>query len=177
MTPQTAPAQKPGTDPVTPVIVKTGGDTGDTGDTGMPATPNTVTINSSSIPFAETVDGPTWSSSHSKLTGRITNLSITDGSITTNVPITPSSQLASVSLKFGPAQLMAMESGIPARNRVVLLLTSPEVPFNVMQDGDWTTSSTMFPNKIKSITLMVGDQQQLFYEFQTGDVTVQISFN
>jgi hypothetical protein len=173
MTPQTAPAQKPDADPITPVIVKTGGDTG---DPQMPGTPNNVTINSSSIPFAETVPGPKWSSSQSTLTGRITNLSITDGSITTEVPVTPGPQLASVSLKFGPAQLIAMESGIPEHNKVLLLLTSPEVPFNVIQDGDWTTSSTTFPNKIKSMTLMVGDQQQLFYEFQTDDVTVQISF-
>jgi hypothetical protein len=75
-----------------------------------------------------------------------------------------------------------MESGVPAENNVFLLLISPEVPFDVTQDsgvvpdGNWNSSKTHVPNRIKSVTLMAGDQLQLSSEFETDDVTVEIYF-
>jgi len=168
MTPQTALVEDPGA--ITPVIVKSGGD------------PH-VSITSGSIRFAENVTAPTWSSSQSTKNGRITKLKIQVGPDTTVLPIIPTSQLASVTFDFGPAQLIAMESGVPAENNVFLLLISPEVPFDVIQDsgvapdGNWNSSKTHVPNRIKSVTLMVGDQLQLSSEFETDDVTVEIYFS
>jgi hypothetical protein len=159
-----------GSSAITPVIVKSGGD------------PH-VSITSSSISFAETVPGPFWSSSQSKEKGRIRKLKIKVGCDTTELPVIPTSQLASVTFGFESAQLIAMESGIPAENNVLLLLTSPEVPFSpevpvgVVPISDWNLSQTKFPDKIKSLTLMVGDQKQLSCEFQTDDVEVDIYFN
>src|SRR6185503_20623752 len=68
---------------ITPIIVKSGGD------------PH-VSITSSSISFAETVPGPSWSSSQSKENGRIRKLKIKVGCDTTELPVIPTSQLASV---------------------------------------------------------------------------------
>ena len=162
MTPQTALAEDPGA--ITPVIVKSGGD------------PH-VSITSDSIPFAENVPGSFWSSSQSTKTGRITKLKIMDGSDTTELPVTPSLQMASVTFDFGPAQLIAMESGVPT-DEVFLQLVSPEVPFSGAENnGDWKSSHTRFPNKFKSVTVMVGDQQLLSSEFQADDITVEIYFN
>ena len=163
MTPKTALAE--GSDAITPVIVKSGGD------------PH-VSITSSSISFAETVPGSSWSSSQSKEKGRIRKLKIKVGCDTTELPVIPTSQLASVTFGFELAQLIAMESGIPAENNVLLLLTSPEVPFSPeVPVSDWNFSKANFPDKIKSVTLMVGDQKQLSCEFQTDDVEVDIYFN
>jgi hypothetical protein len=166
MTPQTALAEESGA--ITPVIVKSGGD------------PH-VSITSDSIRFAENVAGPTWSSSQSMKNGRITKLKIKVGLDTTELPVTPTSQLASVTFDFGAAQLIAMESG--SADNVFLLLVSPEVQFSaipddgVVPDGDWTFSKTSVPNRIKSVKVMVGDQQLLSSDFQTDDVTVEIYFN
>jgi len=162
MTPKTALDE--GSDAITPVIVKSGGD------------PH-VSITSSSISFAETVPGSSWSSSQSKEKGRIRKLKIKVGCDTTELPVIPTSQLASVTFGFELAQLIAMESGIPAENNVLLLLTSPEVPFSPEVPVDWNLSKTNFPHKLKSVTLMVGDQKQLSCEFQTDDVEVDIYFN
>ncbi|HSE19686.1 MAG TPA: hypothetical protein VLB46_21685 [Pyrinomonadaceae bacterium] len=171
MTPQTALEGEQSAIP--PVIVKSGGD------------PH-VSITSESIRFAETVTAPSWSSSQSTKTGRITQLKIRVGQQTTVLPITPGLQLASVTFDFGPAQLIAMESGDPdptKENNVLLLLASPEVPFDVktdsgvVLDGDWNISKTHVPNTIKSVTLMVGDVLQLSSEFETDDVEVEIYFN
>ena len=163
MTPKTALDE--GSDAITPVIVKSGGD------------PH-VSITSSSISFAETVPGNSWSSSQSQEKGRIRKLKIKVGCDTTELPVIPTLQLASVTFGFESAQLIAMESGIPAENNVLLLLTSPEVPFSPeVPVSDWNFSKANFPDKIKSVTLMVGDQKQLSCEFQTDDVEVDIYFN
>ena len=174
MSAQTAGA-KPTVEPVTPVIVKVGGDVDYGSET--PGIGSPVTIDSSGLPFAATVPGFTWASSQSKVAGRIIQLTIIDGSHTKNVPVTPTSELASVTMRFGPARLIAMETGVPAHNEVFLLFTSPEVPFHVGRNGDWTESGTMFPNNIKSVTLTVGDTQKLNYDFQTDAPTLQIDFD
>lgn len=168
-------AVKPTGEPITPVIIKVGGD--DDYDVNAPGTPSPVSIDSASLPFAETVLGPTWASSVSTAAGRIIGLNIIDGSNTSSLAITPSLELASVQISFGPARLVAMESGVPAKNEVFLLIMSPEVRFHVAKDGDWKMSNTTFPNKVKSVTLMVGDTEKLKYEFQTDDATVQIDFD
>ena len=162
MTPQTA-LEDPGA--ITPVIVKSGGDP-------------LVSIESSSVPFVENVPGFTWSSSQSTKTGRIRKLKVKDGDlIPADLSFDPTSELASVLIGFGPAQLIAMESGVPAENNVLLLLTSPEVQFSVTPGADWILSTSQFPNKIRAVRLMFGDQRRFSYDFQTDDVTVEIYFN
>jgi len=174
MSAQTA-AAKPTGEPVTPVIVKVGGDLDR--DVDMSSTSSPVSIDSASLPFAATVAGPTWASSVSTMPGRIINLTIFDGSNKTAVTVNPGSELTSVTIRFGPARLIAMESGVPAQNEVFLLFISPEVPFRVGKNGDWTISTTHFPNRIRNVTLMVGDTQKLNHEFETEEASVQIDFD
>jgi hypothetical protein len=166
---------KPTGEPVTPVIVKVGGDD-DYGD-NRPRTSSPVSIDSASLSFAETVAGPTWAASVSRKAGRIIGLTIIDGSNTTSLEVTPGSDLASITIRFGPTQLVARESGMPAQNEVFLLIMSPDVPFHVAEHGDWKVSNTNFPNKVTSLILMVGDTEKLNYEFQSDDATVQIDFD
>lgn len=174
MSAQTAGA-KPTVEPVTPVIVKVGGDL----DYGSekPGIGNPVTIESSELAFVATVPGFIWASSQSREPGRIIRLTILDGPDKKEVPVDPTSELASVTMRFGPARLIAMETGVAAHNEVFLLFTSPEVPFHAGRHGDWTESGTMFPNNIKSVTLTVGDTQKLNYDFQTDAPTLQIDFD
>ncbi|HEU4931407.1 MAG TPA: hypothetical protein VFT48_04970 [Pyrinomonadaceae bacterium] len=177
MSAQTASALNITEEPVTPVIVKVGGD--DVGDASAPGTPNLVSIEveTDKLAFAETVRGNKWASSVSTKAGRIFNVTIIDGSTTISHAVDQTSELASVTIMFGPARLIVMESGVPEDNDVRLLITSPEVLFNVPQPGDWTMSTATFTNKIKSVALMVGDKQRLNYEFQTEKASVQIDFN
>lgn len=177
MSAQTASALNITEEPVTPVIVKVGGD--DTGDVSAPGTPNLVSIEveTDKLAFAETVRGHKWASSVSTKAGRIWNVTIIDGSTTISHAVDQTSELASVTMMFGPARLTVMESGVPEDNHVRLLITSPEVLFKVPEPGDWTTSTATFLNKIKNVVLMVGDKQRLNYEFQTEKASVQIDFN
>lgn len=103
-------------------------------------------------------------------------LKIRDGATITRHRITPTEHLASVTLKFGAAQLTAMESGVAADNNVVLLLTSPEFPFGVNQIGDWNSATTMFHERLTNVLLMVGNQQKLLYNCENPGVTVKIKF-
>jgi hypothetical protein len=173
MSATTAAALRPTGDPVTPVIIKSGG-----GDEG-PQDPQVVDIESATIPFAETVAGPTWVSSQSTSPGRIKEVKIHDGATTTHHVLTPADTLASVIINFGSAQLIAMESGIAADNNVLLLLTSPEVPFNVTEISEgraWNKSSGTFPEEMTGVLLMVGGQQQLRYTCENPGVQVKITF-
>jgi hypothetical protein len=173
MSAQSAPL-KPTAEPVTPVIIKVGGDLDPAANVATTSSP--VNIESASLSFAETVPGPTWASSLSTSPGRIINLTIIDGFNTISLAVTPTSKLASVTIGFGPAQLVAMESHGPAESGVFLLIMSNEVPFDA-GSGDWKTSATTFPNKVKSVAFTVGEEQQLNYEFQTQQATVQIDFD
>ena len=175
MSAHSASAFNPTTEPVTPVIVKVGGD--DNSDANVPRTSSPVNIDSPGLSFAETVPGLKWVSSLSTSAGRINNVIIQDGSSNPiSQTVTPGSDLASVTINFGPTRLIAMESGVPD-NDVFLLITSPEVPFNVVQSGDWKTSGTTFLGRIRSVVLMVGDKEILHHDFQSEDATVQIDFN
>lgn len=174
MSAQTA-GVKPTVEPVTPVIVKVGGD--DDYGSDRPLIESPVSIDTSGLPFAATVPGFTWASSQSKVMGRIIKLSIIDGPNSKEVEVDPTAELASITIRFGPARLIAMETGLGAENKVFLLLTSPEVPFHVGKSGDWTESGTTFRNKINSVTLTVGDAEKLNYTFQTEAPTLQIDFD
>jgi hypothetical protein len=178
MSAKTAPALRPEEDPVTPVIIKSGGG-GDEDEYGHLAEPSFVHIKSSSVPFKETVTGTTWVSSQSTSSGRITGVEIKDDATTTFHRIDPSAVLASISIKFGSAQFIAMESGIAANNEVVLLLTSPEVSFQVAEvkeTGDWHSSSAPFREKMSSVLVMVGGEQRLSYQCKHQDAEVSIMF-
>ena len=165
-------ALKPLGDPVTPVIVKTGGDGGD-GDTS--GKPNNVTIEAS-VDFTPTVAGQTWESAQSVKTGRIAGLSIQDGGNNIDHQLTPGDQLASVNIRFGSAQLTAMETGDPGTGDVHLLFTSPEVGFAAASETRLNSHAT-FPDQIPRILLMVGDQQELAYACKNKSVTLTILFD
>ena len=172
MSAQTAPAHKPGAEPITPVIIKTGGDD-DPEHKKLPGHP--VTIHSV-MPFVETVAGPTWASSQSKSKGRIVELNVTDGSTPLSYNPRSRSKLTSVTIEFGLARLMAMESGLADVGDVLLLLISPEVSFNA-GSRDWTKSDARFPQQITRITLMEGDRRAFDHKCESEDVTVQLSFD
>ena len=174
MSAQTAPANKHYAEPVTPVIVKTGGDDDDPRTKDLPG--HRVTIQCA-MPFIETVAGPRWASSQSQSKGRIIELSIIDGSMP---PITHTvasrNSLTSVTIEFGLARLSAMESGLADAGDVVLLLLSPEIPFEA-DKRDWNFSKAHFKDPITRVTLMEGDRRAFFHEFQSEDATVQLSFD
>lgn len=163
-------------DPVTPVIIKTGGGGGDPIPPGL----NPVKIDSSFMPFVEAEPGLTWASSQSSSRGRINNVLIKDGTELIPVSITPSGELVSVTIKFDSEQLILMESGVPM-NDVVMLIASPQVAFHVSElearSGEWTETHTSFQFQIKSVTLTVGDKVQLHHECKSLDVKVKIDFN
>lgn len=173
MSAQTASAHKHYPEPVTPVIVKTGGDP-DLASKHLRGHPVTIEC---SMPFVETVVGPTWASSQSQSKGRITELHILDGSTPKSHKAASGNRLTSVTIEFGLARLIAMESGVADVGNVVLLLTSPEIPFRAGKSGDWNFSEAHFPQPITRITLMEGDRQAFVHECQSEDVTVQLSFD
>ena len=165
-------------EPITPVIIKSGGgvDLEDLEQTT--GTPNQVAIDSPLMPFSETAEGRRWESSQSTKTGRIVGLTITDGSEEPiGQTIDPTNELVSIIINYGSDQITVMESGVPAQKDVVLLITSPEVPFEVRQSGDWNRAHTTFQSPITSVTLMVGSEQRLTHEFSSPDVTLQIDFD
>ena len=175
MSAQTGRAGKPDVEPITPVIIKSGGG-GDLSQTQ--GAPSQVDIEASQLPFKETALGLKWESSQSTLTGRITDLTINDGTEKPVVKnIDKSDELASVTIMYGLDQLMVMESGVPARKDVVLVITSPQVPFNVSSKGEWTDTKTTFPKQITSVVLTVGSEVKLFHECKNADVTVVINFD
>ena len=164
-------------DPVTPVIIKTGGG-GPDDDTPPLSIP--VKIESLFMPFAETVNGLTWESSESTARGRISTLLIKDGTDlkdlkTIFVPV--SDQPASVTIHFGEEQLIIMESGNPAQNDMRLMLVSPEVPFHVPQSGDWTESDSFFRSQVTRVILMVGEEVKYHHTFLKADVAIKVDFN
>jgi hypothetical protein len=173
MSAQTAPAHQHGAEPITPVIIKTGGD----GDPEHKKRPGHLVTIDSPMPFIETVAGPTWASSQSQKKGRIVELTITDG-LTPPISYKVSSRnkLTSVTVEFGSARLMAMESGIADIGDVLLLLISPEIPFTAGK-RDWHLSKASFPQKITRVTLMEGDRRAFHYEFLSEDATVHLSFD
>lgn len=175
MSAQTASAHKHFPEPVTPVIVKTGGDDDDPATKGLPG--HRVTIQCDMMPFIETVAGPRWASSQSQSKGRIIELQVSDGS---TPPITHTvgsrNTLTSVTIEFGLARLTAMESGIADVGDVVLLLISPEILFEA-DKRDWNFSKAHFKHPITNVTLMEGDRRAFFHEFKSEDATVKLSFD
>lgn len=180
MSTQTVRAGKPDDEPMTPVIIKSGGGGVESKGGGLEQTSRAsspVEIESDGfLPFAETVPGLTWESSQSTKKGRITNLTIDDGAEHPAHKIDPTDKLASVTLMYGLDQLMVMESGVPPKD-VVLVITSPAAPFDIPQEGHWTRSNTTFPNQITSVALTVGSEVKLFHECKTPDVKVTINFD
>ena len=164
-------------EPMTPVIIKSGGGGGGLEQTSRASSQVEIGTDSR-LPFVETALGLKWESSQSQLTGRVTKLTIDDGGEQVPVPdLDQPGELASVTIMYGLDQLMVMESGVPAKKDVVLVITSPQVPFHVRQEGQWTGSTTTFPNQITSVTLTVGNEVKLFHECKTPDVTVTINFD
>jgi hypothetical protein len=174
MSAQTATAHKYGAEPVTPVIIKTGGDDEDPKSAKLPG--HHVSIESA-MAFAETVAGPTWASSQSTSNGRIVEVNVMDGSTPVSYKPTSRNKLTSVTIEFGLARLIAMESGVAALNDVLLLLTSPEIPFTPGKIGHWHSSKAHFPQQITKVTVMEGDRQAFTHKCENADVTVQISFD
>jgi len=174
MSAQTASAPKYGAEPVTPVIVKTGGDDSDPKSAKLPG--NRVSIESA-MAFAETVAGPTWASSQSTSNGRIVEVNVMDGSTPVSYKPTSRHKLTSVTIEFGLARLIAMESGVAALDDVLLLLTSAEIPFTPGKIGNWHSSKANFPQQITRVTVMDGDRRAFVHECKNKDVTVQIDFN
>ena len=164
-------------EPMTPVIIKSGGGGGGLEQTSRASSQVEIGTDSR-LPFVETALGLKWESSQSQLAGRVTRLTIDDGGEQVPVPdLDQPGELASVTIMYGLDQLMVMESGVPANKDVVLVITSPQVPFDVPQEGQWTGSHTTFPNQITSVTLTVGNEVKLFHECKTPDVTVTINFD
>lgn len=179
MSTKTVRVRKPGEDPGTPVIIKSGG--GDylselrAGD-NLPEPQTPVEIDSP-IPFHETVrEGTKWEASKSTESGRLMAFTITDGGveISCNIP-NPSSELASITIKYGSYQLIARESR-GEKDKVFLVIESPEILFSGPASEDWRRSVATFPHLMHSVTMMVGAQQQLYHECHNSSVEVGINF-
>ncbi|HET6978977.1 MAG TPA: hypothetical protein VFI24_21775 [Pyrinomonadaceae bacterium] len=168
-------------EPMTPIIIKSGGGSGGVGgdlDKTSRASSVVEITTEKNLFFFETAQGLRWESSQTELVGRITGLSITDGEKQVPVPdLRQTGELACVTLMYGLDQLMVMESGVPAQNDVVLVITSPQIPFDVPKMGDWAGSKTTFPSQITSVTLTVGHDVSLLHECKTSEVIVTITFD
>ena len=181
MSTKTVRVRKPGEDPGTPVIIKSGGG-GDyelserrAGDS-LPESSTPVEIDSP-MTFVELVrDIDKWESSQSTTPGRLMSFTITDGGVVIGCDIPdPSDELASVTIKYGVDQLIARESR-DEKGVVFLVIESPEIPFSGPESGEWTTSVATFPHLMQSVTMMVGNQQQLYHECHNASVEVGINF-
>lgn len=175
MSAQTGAVRKPmgePPEPVTPVIIKSGG-----GSTDLSSGASLVEISSPMMNFAELVAGPTWESSQSTLPGRVTHVTIKDGADFVCTRIEPSDELVSIQIAYALDQLVAQESIEPETKKVVLLFNSPEVPFSDPDEKEWSDSSATFPNPITSVTVMIGDRKDLFHQCKSHDVRAHISFD
>ena len=180
MSTKTVRVRKPGEDPGTPVIIKSGGD-----DYALPERrvadhlpePSTPVEIDSPIRFVELVrDFDKWESSQSTAPGRLMGLTITDGGVQISCDVTdPSSELASMTIKYGSDHLIARESR-DERGEVFLVIESPEIPFSGRESGEWTTSAATFHHLMHSVTMMVGDQKVLYHECHNSNVEVGINF-
>ena len=174
MSAQTAATRKHkySADPVTPVIIKSGGGNNEyvLGGTSL------VEIDSPLMPFAEAENGPTWETSRSTLAGRITQVTIKDGTEFIHTSIAPGEELVTIRIMYAVDQLTVAETR-EKEHQVFLLVTSAEVPFNDPSENDWTKSNATFPNPISSVTVMVGDKVDLSHQCQTPDVAVHFNFN
>jgi hypothetical protein len=163
---------------MTPVIIKSGGGVDFEALKQTTEDPNLVTIDSPSMAFSETVEGRRWESSQSTKTGRIVGLTITDGSEPSiGQTIDQTNELVSIIINYGSDQITVMESGVPAKKEVFLLITSPGVPFDVPQSGNWNAAHTTFQSPITSVTLMVGSEEKFTHAFSSTDVKLQIDFD
>lgn len=178
MSATTARAIRPGGDPGTPVIIKSGGGVDDTPQLGVnlpePSTPVEI---DSPITFVELMRERTkWESSQTTTPGRLMGITITDGGVLISCDVPdPSRDLSSITIKYGSAQLIARESR-GDHGKVFLVIESPEVPFSGPDSGEWTSSAATFPHLMQSVTMMVGEQRQLHHECHNALVEVAINF-
>jgi hypothetical protein len=165
-------------EPVTPVIIKSGSGGG---GLGIDEAPHLVEIESRLMPFAALSDF--WETSQSTLFGRVTAISINDGTEadespqTLSLTIKPSAELVSVQIDFETDKLNVSENGDIAQKQVALNIESREVHFTDSSGDDWTTANATFDDKITSVTVMVGSRLALRHDCENTDVTVTILFD
>ena len=163
------------TEQVTPVIIKVGGDTTDPynvqSDVQSP-----VSIESP-MRFRENTPGLSWKKATSTKTGRITELSIFGDPIQ-DFPINPDDRLASITFRYGSAELIIQETGIPP-TMVSLEFVSDQFPFRTRTEPDFNDASATFPEGVTSVLFKQGNQviDHIRYPVPNREVTFNVNFN
>ena len=154
----------------TPVIIKTGDD-GVPGSSGVP-----VEIESPMMDFIESEPGPTWVSAHSALAGRLTELSVEDGTKgPEDYKILPN-ELATIVIQYGSVQIRIWESVVPTSNDVIVLNIESEIPFNVTKSGKWRKAQATFP-PISRVVFTAGNKTIVNRKFKVANPTINVNFD
>lgn len=154
----------------TPVIIKNGGN-GVPGSSELP-----VEIESQLMDFVESEPGPTWVSSHSSLPGRLTELTIREGTKAPQDYAIVPDQMASIRIEYGPVQIRMWESVVPTSKDVVVLNIESDVPFNVTKPGKWDKAWATLP-PITRVVFMAGNGSVVDHVFKSADPTIYINFD
>ena len=158
----------------TPIIIKTGGD-GVPGSSEIP-----VEIESSMMDFIESEPGHTWVNSQSALQGRVTELSIDEGTGPADylIPakqLATTTDLASIRIEYGSVQIRMWESVLPnSKNHVVLNIES-DIPFNVTKPN-WRKAGATFP-PITRVVFTSGNEKIEIPDFKVANPTIQVNFD
>lgn len=160
----------------TPVIIKTGGD-GISGSSELP-----VEIESSMMDFIESEPGRTWVRSQSAVPGRITEMSISEGSEPTEdyeIPreqLATTKELASLTIEYDSAQIRMWESVLPTSKNLVVLHLESDIPFNVTNPPNWRKAGATFP-AIKSVVFKSGNRTIVNRKFKVANPTINVNFD
>jgi hypothetical protein len=154
----------------TPVIIKNGGN-------GVPGSPELpVEIESQLMDFVESEPGPTWVSSQSSLPGRLTEVSIREGTESpVDYAIAPN-EMASLRIEYGSVQIRMWESVVATSKDVVVLNIESDVPFNVTKPGKWDKAWATLP-PITRVVFMAGNRSVVDHVFKSSDPIIYINFD
>jgi hypothetical protein len=170
---------------ITPVIIKTGGDTGgDTGgNTGGDVDPSLspVTINLKGKVFDSPIKNDEWRSAKSGVKAGIQSLSITDGGKDrgTKQATAEGEELITLQIICGTEMLVMREERVEP-HRTTLEITSP-VPFTVSKPGpcpdQWIEATAWFPANNPLIILTQGDHVLVSHQCETDDVELLLGLD
>jgi hypothetical protein len=160
----------------TPVIIKVGGDAaGLYNDQSNVQSP--VSIDSPVMTFRENIPGPTWKRAESTRKGRLRELTIVNGDEQQDFPITPDSQLASITLQYGLDELVIREIGDAHNNNVSLEFVSDQVPFTATREPDWNDASATFPQAVTGVVFKQGETVVVQQRYRVPNIRLTFSID
>lgn len=154
----------------TPVIIKNGGD-------GVPDSSDLpVEIESDLMDFIESEPGPTWVNSQSTLAGRVTEVTIREGTKPLEDYKIEPGEMASIRIEYGSVQIRMWESVVPTSKDVVVLNIESDIPFNVANPGKWGKAWATFP-PITRVVFMAGNKSIVDRVFKGSKPKISVNYD